>query len=88
MERRDKNMANQNQRKQSRTKPMTTTKHRYTAFIDEDLFTDMKHVKALTGYSINRLLNRSARRTVDEIANELEHYQRQRERVRNTRTHV
>ena len=67
---------------------MTTTKHRYTAFIDEDLFTDMKHVKTLTGYSINRLLNRSARRTVDEIANELEHYQRQRERVRNTRAHA
>ena len=64
------------------------TKHRYTAFIDHDLFEDMKKVKALTGYSINKLLNRAARKTLDEVTFELKMYQQQRDQLQRTRTHV
>jgi hypothetical protein len=67
---------------------MSTPKHRYTAFIEEDLFNDMKHTKALTGFSINSLLNRSARRVIDEIATELRQHKRHRDLVRNTRPHT
>ena len=62
------------------------TKHRYTAFIDHDLFEDMKRVKALTGYSINRLLNRAARKTLDEVTFEIKMYQDQRDQLQRTST--
>ncbi len=62
------------------------SKHRYTAFIDEDLFDDMKKVKILTGYSINKLLNRAARKTLDEVTWEMKMYQENRDRLQRLRT--
>ena len=43
------------------------TKHRYTAFLDDELVNDMKQVKALTGLSLNVQLNEAGRKFVHLI---------------------
>ena len=47
------------------------TKHRYTAFLDEQLVSDMKQVKALTGLSLNIQLNEAGRKFVQDKKMEL-----------------
>ena len=47
------------------------TKHRYTAFLDEQLVSDMKQVKALTGLSLNIQLNEAGRKFVQDKKIEL-----------------
>ena len=47
------------------------TKHRYTAFLDDELVSDMKQVKALTGLSLNIQLNEAGRKFVQDKKIEL-----------------
>lgn len=47
------------------------TKHRYTAFLDDELVSDMKQVKALTGLSMNIQLNEAGRKFVQDKKIEL-----------------
>ena len=47
------------------------TKHRYTAFLDDELVNDMKQVKALTGLSMNIQLNEAGRKFVQDKKIEL-----------------
>ena len=47
------------------------TKHRYTAFLDNELVSDMKQVKALTGLSLNIQLNEAGRKFVQDKKMEL-----------------
>jgi|TARA_B100001079_G_scaffold264660_1_gene269345 hypothetical protein len=62
--------------------------HRYTAFIEEELFDDLLKIKALTGHSVNKLLNRAGRKSIDEMANEIMRQSKQRQIVRNAHTNL
>ena len=47
------------------------TKHRYTAFLDDELVNDMKQAKALTGLSLNVQLNDAGRKFIQDKRIEL-----------------
>ena len=47
------------------------TKHRYTAFLDDELVKDMKQMKTLTGLSMNIQLNEASKKWIQDKKIEL-----------------
>jgi len=64
------------------------TKHRYTAFLDEQLVSDMKQVKALTGLSLNIQLNEAGRKFVQDKKIELVAMRKNRTSLHSMSAHI